>query len=124
MSPGEVAAICAAILAVAGVLGLAWKVVKAAYRVARRIELIEERSEQLVANSGTSLFDKVAHTHDTVLENSERIERVEEHQVDQDRKIARNQGRIEALALVTSPTMLIEDEEGKLRDARPPETAP
>lgn len=117
MSAAEIAGLCAAILGVAAVLGLGWKITKGLYALAKRVEVIAERSEQLVANSGTSMFDRVNQTHATVHRNSERLDAVEATQADHTHKIHRNQGRIEALALVTSPTMLVE-EEGKIRESQ------
>ena len=118
MSAAEVAGLCAAILGVAGVIGVATRLVKAAYRVARRIERIEEHAQQLSPNSGSSLYDKVHRVHEIVHEANQRLDAVEETLADHDAKIHRNQGRIEAIALVTSPTMLIEDEGGVIRESR------
>lgn len=117
MNAAEIAALCGAIVGVAAVVGLCWKAAKATYRLARRIELIEERSEQLVANSGSSMYDRLNQVHRTVHENSDRLGAVEEHQIEQDKNIAKNQGRIEAIALVTSPTVLVDDE-GRASESR------
>lgn len=118
MSAAEIAGVCAAILGFLGVCAALVRFVKASYRVARRIERIEEHAQQLAPNSGSSLYDRVNQVHQIVRDNSTRLDDVEDRIGEQEIRLHRNEGRIEAIALVTSPTMLIEDEGGVIRESR------
>lgn len=111
ISASEFAAITGGILALLGICGVVWRLAKAAHRVARRVERIEEMAQELKPNGGGSIKD-------TVHRIDERLAKVEDRQDEQEIRVTRNEGRIEAIALVTSPTMLIEDDEGVIRESR------
>ena len=111
MTPAEFAAITGGTLALLGIISVALKVVRAAHRAANRLERIETLASELAPNGGGSIKDAVHRIEQKVDENTETL-------TDHNTRIARAEGRIEAIALVTSPTMLIEDDEGVIREAK------
>jgi hypothetical protein len=111
VSAAEFAAWTGGILALLGIVGFLWRITVAGHRAVRRLERIEEMAQELRPNGGGSIKD-------TVHRIDGRLAKVEERLDEQDLRVSRNEGRIEAIALVTSPTMLIEDDEGVIRESR------
>lgn len=111
MSPGEFAAITAGILALLGICGAVARLLMVGHRTLSRLERIEALASELAPNGGGSIKDVVHRTERKVDDNTRIL-------TDHETRLARTEGRVEAIALVTSPTMLIEDDEGVIREAK------
>lgn len=111
MDPADFAAWAGGILALIGILAAGAKLIRALYRAARRLERIEKLATELAPNHGGSIKDTV-HRLET------KVDGLTLSRDEHGDRLARAEGRIEAIAMVTSPTMLIEDEEGRIREAR------
>lgn len=111
ISTAEFIAIPGGVLALLGICAVVWRLFMAAHRAASRLERIEEMAKELKPNGGGSIKDQINRIDKHVKHNTEVL-------ADHSERIAKNEGRVEAIALVTSPTMLIEDDEGVIRESR------
>lgn len=111
MSPVEFAAWTTGILALLGIVGMGGRMLWLAHRTLNRLERIEGLTSELAPNGGGSIKDAVHRIDEAVGEVRDTLD-------DHSTRIARAEGRIEAIALVTSPTMLVEDDEGRIREAK------
>lgn len=118
MSAGDFAGWTAGALALIGIGAAGWRVLKAGHKAAVRLERIERLAEQLAPNHGASIKDVVHRVEEKVDKAAALAEALAESRRDDLDRLARAEGRIEAIAMVTSPTMLIEDEDGRIREAR------
>jgi phage-related minor tail protein len=115
---GEFAAWTAGALAVIGILAALGRIIRAGYRAANRLERIEKLATELAPNHGGSIKDVVHRLETKVDDAAAKVETAAAALDDHAIRLARAEGRIEAIAMVTSPTMLIEDEDGLIREAR------
>lgn len=126
MSAPEFAAWSGGALALIGILAALTRFVRTLHGAANRLERIEKLSRELAPNTGGSIKDTVNRLETKIdrrldllaADLSALSSKVDDRLEDYGTRLARAEGRIEAIAMVTSPTMLIEDDEGRIRDAR------